>query len=163
MGSIWKQLEGYGIDPEPVFKEAGIDPDLLYDSGARISVQQFHDLEAKAIELSKDPHFGLTNAHFARPAHLGALGFAWLASSSLRTAFQRLSRYAKVIQENLAVDLDEDEEIVFGKSTYGSFTQEGCTDFDSVCLMGIGGEGIDLDAEVFAGAPLDSDDEGLGA
>ena len=35
-------------------------------------------------------------------------------------------------------------EIVFGKSTYGSFTQGGCTDFDSVCLLGIGGEGVSV-------------------
>jgi hypothetical protein len=35
-------------------------------------------------------------------------------------------------------------EIVFGKSTYGSFTQSGCTDFDSVCLLGIGGDGVSV-------------------
>ncbi len=31
---------------------------------------------------------------------------------------------------------------VFGFSTYGSFTQEGCFDLDSVSLMGIGGNGV---------------------
>lgn len=35
-----------------------------------------------------------------------------------------------------------DETVVLGAATYGSFTQGGCTDFDSVCLLGIGGEGI---------------------
>jgi len=38
------------------------------------------------------------------------------------------------------------KEIVLGGSTYGSFTQQGCTDFDSVCLLGIGGEGIGVSA-----------------
>ncbi len=109
MGSLWKQMEGYGIDPAPVFREVGIDPEMLYDSGARISVQQFQELEARAIELSDDPHFGITNAEFARPAHLGALGFAWLASSSLREAFQRMSRYSRVIQDRLQIGLEEDE------------------------------------------------------
>ena len=33
-----------------------------------------------------------------------------------------------------------------GGATYGSFTQEGCTDFDAVCLMGIGGEGLSVSA-----------------
>lgn len=33
-------------------------------------------------------------------------------------------------------------EIVFGQATYGSFTQAGCGGFDTVCLLGIGGEGI---------------------
>jgi hypothetical protein len=33
-------------------------------------------------------------------------------------------------------------QLVVGGATYGSFTQEGCTDFDSVCLMGLGGPGL---------------------
>jgi hypothetical protein len=34
------------------------------------------------------------------------------------------------------------KQLVFGGATYGSFSQEGCTDFDAVCLLGIGGNGI---------------------
>jgi len=34
------------------------------------------------------------------------------------------------------------KELVLGGATYGSFSQAGCTDFDSVCLLGIGGDGI---------------------
>ena len=108
MGSLWKQLEGYGIDPAPVFRAVGVDPEVLFDPGARITAQQFQELEAKAIELSDDPHFGLTNANYARPAHLGALGFAWLASSSLRQAFERMSRFSRVIQDKLQIGLEED-------------------------------------------------------
>jgi len=40
------------------------------------------------------------------------------------------------------------KEIVMGGATYGSFTQEGCTDFDSVCLLGIGGDGIAVSARL---------------
>lgn len=111
MGSLWKQMESYGIDPAPIFREAGIDPEVLFDPGARITMKQFQQIEAKAIEISDDPNFGLTNAQFARPAHLGALGFAWLASSSLRVAFQRMSRYARVIQDKLKIDLQEKDDL----------------------------------------------------
>ena len=38
------------------------------------------------------------------------------------------------------------EKIVLGSATNGSFTQSGCTDFDAVCLMGIGGQGISVSA-----------------
>jgi hypothetical protein len=37
-------------------------------------------------------------------------------------------------------------DLVFGGATYGSFTQEGCKGFDSVCLLGIGGDGIGVSA-----------------
>lgn len=30
-------------------------------------------------------------------------------------------------------------EKIYGLATYGSFTQKGCTDYDAVCLLGIGG------------------------
>ncbi len=35
---------------------------------------------------------------------------------------------------------------IFGGATYGSFTHEGCTDFDAVCLLGIGGAQLSLSA-----------------
>jgi len=35
LGALWEQLQGYGIDPEPLFREEGIDPEMLFDSGAR--------------------------------------------------------------------------------------------------------------------------------
>ena len=39
-------------------------------------------------------------------------------------------------------------EVLFGGATYGSFTQGGCTDFDAVCLLGIGGDGIGVSARL---------------
>jgi AraC-like DNA-binding protein len=110
LGALWRQLEGYGIDPEPLFREHGIDPGLLFDTGARVPAERLQRLNAAAAERSGDPFFGLRSADFFRPAHLGALGFAWLASSSLRTALERLSRYARVIQDRLLIELSEDPE-----------------------------------------------------
>jgi hypothetical protein len=39
-------------------------------------------------------------------------------------------------------------EIVMGGATYGSFTQDGCTDFDSICLLGIGGKAVSVSARM---------------
>ncbi len=36
--------------------------------------------------------------------------------------------------------------ILLGEATYGSFTRSGCSDADSVCLLGIGGDGISVSA-----------------
>ena len=40
------------------------------------------------------------------------------------------------------------KEVVMDGATYGSFTQEGCTDFESVCLLGIGGDSIGVSARL---------------
>lgn len=112
LGAVWKQLEGYGIEPEPLFRDSGLTPDILYDSGARVPLEQFQALNMRAQELSGDPFFGLKSARYARPVHLGALGFAWLASGTLRSAFERLSRYSRVIQDKLLVELEDDGEVL---------------------------------------------------
>jgi hypothetical protein len=36
LGALWTQLESYGIDPAPLFLEEGIDPETMFDQGARI-------------------------------------------------------------------------------------------------------------------------------
>jgi AraC-like DNA-binding protein len=112
LGALWRQLEGYGIDPEPLFREHGVDPQVLFDQGARIPFERVQQLNIAAADQSGDPFFGLKSAEFFRPAHLGALGFAWLASSSLRTALERLSRYARVIQEKLTIELSDEESLL---------------------------------------------------
>ena len=45
LGALWKQLEGYGIDPAPLFREEGIDPDTMFDSGARIPAETYQRLD----------------------------------------------------------------------------------------------------------------------
>ena len=52
--------------------------------------------------------------------------------------------YKKPLLEGITSVLPKD--VVLGGATYGAFTQGGCTDFDSVCLLGIGGEGISVAA-----------------
>lgn len=48
--------------------------------------------------------------------------------------------------EGLAAVLPK--EILLGSATYGSFTQSGANDADSVCLLGIGGDGISVSASL---------------
>jgi AraC-like DNA-binding protein len=111
--SLWTQVQGYGLDAASLFKEAGVDPELIFDSGARIPNERFEHLFDRAIELSHDPLFGLRAEEHFRPAHLGALGFAWLASSTIRMAFTRMSRYARMINDHLTVTLtDQGENLV---------------------------------------------------
>ena len=50
-----------------------------------------------AIEETEDPCFVLTAARQWHPGNYHALGYAWLASRSLREAMQRLIRYFRVV------------------------------------------------------------------
>ncbi|MFO7903845.1 MAG: FIST N-terminal domain-containing protein [Pirellulaceae bacterium] len=75
------------------------------------------------------------------------------AATSLRKAMNGIPLKAVIIsecfegktyKEKLLAGLSKvlDPDLLYGAATYGSFTQEGCTDFDSVCLLGIGGDGV---------------------
>lgn len=108
VSTLWKQIESYKLDPRALFQEAGIDPGLMFDGSARIPRAQIEDLTDRVVSLTGDDLFGIRQADYFRPSHLGALGFAWLASPTLRMALERLSRYARVINEQLTVSLSED-------------------------------------------------------
>ena len=110
ISSFWRLLEDSGIDPAPLFRKHGIESSTVIDPGARISYLKLDRVMAEAVEQSGDPFFSLKEAKYLLPSHLGPLGFAWLASTSLRSAFQRVQRYIKVLNENMRVTLRDSED-----------------------------------------------------
>ena len=105
---IWKTIEAYGKDPDPLFRELCIDPRLMRDPNARYEFKKIANLWAKASELSEDPCFGLKAAEYWHPSYLHALGYAWLASSTLRTAIDRFIRYKHMVAQGVEIHLEED-------------------------------------------------------
>ena len=102
---LWKYLESIDINPEPLYKKAGIRSELLLNSNARININQVDALWEQAAEIIEDPCFAIDMAEFWHPSHMGALGYAWLASSTLRQAFNRAVRYIHVVTEDLNLDV----------------------------------------------------------
>jgi len=107
---LWKILTKYGHDPEPVFFEEGVNKAMLYEEGTRISLNHINLLWVKAARLIDDPCFGLEAADFWHPSYFGALGYAWLASTTLRKALERLERYIRIISDETDVKLAECED-----------------------------------------------------
>ncbi len=104
---FWRLLELHGIDPEPVFRAAGLDPGLMDVPRARYGVDQRTAAWIKAAEIIGDPCFGLRMQEVLSPTDLHALGYALYASSTLRTALGRLSRYVHVINDGIGFALVE--------------------------------------------------------
>ncbi len=102
---LWKYLESIEIDPEPLYKKAGINPELLLNPGARINIQSIDTLWQQVDGVIDDPCFAIDMAAFWHPSHSGALGYAWLASSTLRRALKRVVRYIHVVSEDLNLNL----------------------------------------------------------
>ena len=106
----WKLLEDYGHNPESLFREVGLDPKLIHHPDARMSYEVADNLWSKTSDLIDDPCFGLHAVKHWHPSHFGALGYAWLASSSLRTAFNRFDRYVHTVSEFVDFQLEDTAE-----------------------------------------------------
>jgi AraC-like DNA-binding protein len=103
----WKLLEEYGHDPAPLFHDVGLNPNLYNNPDARMSYEIADNLWRKTSDLIDDPCFGLRAVKHWHPSLYGALGYAWLASSSLRTGFNRFDRYVHIVSEFLDFQLEE--------------------------------------------------------
>lgn len=108
ISSFWRQIQDNGIAPEPLFRKHGVPASKLFDPNARISDLLINRITAEVAELTNDPFFGLKEEQYFLPSHIGPLGFAWLASTSLRSAFERLQRYSDVIHEKIQIFITEE-------------------------------------------------------
>ena len=104
---IWRLIEHHGLAPEPLFRAAGIDPKIIHDPRAHIDRPKGDRLIRALAAQIPDPAFGLQATQCWHPSNLGALGYAWLSSSTLRTAFKRLVRYWRIVTADVDVRLDE--------------------------------------------------------
>jgi AraC-like DNA-binding protein len=104
---IDRTLRTYGCDPEPLFRQSGIDIRRTTDPNARFSVTRMQQLWQLAVNTTGDPCFGLSVAAQFQPAALHGLGFAWLASDTLRDALTRLVRFSRLISTATEIHLED--------------------------------------------------------
>lgn len=103
----WQLLEASGIDPAPHFAQWGLTKADLEDKDSRISYALSDVIWREAQALIDDPCAGLLTARFWHPSTFGVLGYAMLASSTLRRALERLIRYQRMVAEESRVSLTE--------------------------------------------------------
>ena len=89
--------KNYQVDPEPIFREAGLDTARINVPGARFSYAGLQSLWQRAVEVTGDPALGVAVGQHLRPTTLHALGYAWFASATLAGALACLARYYRVI------------------------------------------------------------------
>ncbi len=109
VGNLWRVIESYGLDPEALFKAEDLAIQWPIEPGTRVSYDKLDAVRARAAAASGDPLFGLRTASCLHPAQLGALGYAVLASETLRESFQRIHRFVRVINDQSRFDTFERE------------------------------------------------------
>lgn len=104
---IWKALQAHGLDSHSIFKQAGLDPTSLSDGNARYRLEDMTRLWEISLQETGDPCFGVEVGKSWVPTTFHALGFAWLASHTLKDALMRLTRYARIVNNSISAKLEE--------------------------------------------------------
>ena len=105
--ALARTLETYQIDPRELFARHGLTPEPFRDPDARIRVTTMDRIWLEAAKLTKDPLFGFEVGKSFHATNLHAIGYAWLASATLREGFHRLIRYRRLIATNSKLNLVE--------------------------------------------------------
>ena len=104
-------LAARGLDADAIVQAADLDPAQLRDPEQRIPLYAAKRLWVAAVHaVDGDPCFGLEVARNINPTTLHAVGFAWMASATLREATTRLVRYMRVINSVDDIELREEED-----------------------------------------------------
>ncbi len=103
----WKLFKAQGINPEKIFKKHHINIKELKSTGKRIQSSTVDSLWCDAEQLIGNGTFALDAYKYWHPGCLGALGYGWLSSSTLREGCNRLVRYFKVLNSDTAMEIEE--------------------------------------------------------
>lgn len=102
--TILRALSAHGHDARAIALRAGIDPDAL-DPERRVPRAALTSLWELAVEATGDPAFGLEVPRHAAQTTFHALGYAVLASATMKEALERIIRHRRLAGDVLALRL----------------------------------------------------------
>jgi AraC-like DNA-binding protein len=105
--AILRALAARGLDAQRFARDAGIDPVALQAPDARVPRASLTRLWRLAVEATNDACFGLSVSRFTTQTSFHALGYAVLASTTLKEAFERIIRYRRLIGDVVQLSLTE--------------------------------------------------------
>lgn len=106
--TIVRALDAQGLDGPAIAARAGIEHSALADADARVPRPALTRLWRLAVEETGNPAFGLIAARHTLQTTFHALGYAVLASSTLREAVERIVRYRRLIGDVIQLRLEDD-------------------------------------------------------
>ncbi len=108
--SIASALEQRGIEPAGVFEKANVPMYNTVDPLRRMTNAEVSALFRESVKATGDPCFGLFVAEAFHISQLHALGFALLASTTIRDFCLRLQNFYRLASQNLEFELIESDD-----------------------------------------------------
>jgi AraC-like DNA-binding protein len=105
--AIAAALEQCGVDPKTVFEQCEIPLPTTTDPLLRLNNIQISKLFKASVEATSIPSFGLLVGQTLHPGNLHAMGYALMASTTLRDFATRLSNYYKLVSQSAEIRIEE--------------------------------------------------------
>lgn len=105
--AIATALEQQGVDAEAIFNSCDVPLPTTTDPMLRLTNSEISKLFKASVEATGDPGFGLLVGEGMHPGNLHALGYALMASTSLRDFCQRLQNYYTIVSQSARIRTEE--------------------------------------------------------
>lgn len=73
----------------------------------RMTNREVSALFRESVKVTGDPGFGLSVGNVLHPGNLHAIGYALMASTSLRDFAQRLCNYYRIVSQSANIRIEE--------------------------------------------------------
>lgn len=90
-------LARYQIDPAEFFRGVGVGPTPWANPDARFDLETMRNIWDGLVRQTRNPDIGFEVGMAIRPANLHALGYACLASRTIREVLERIVRYHRLV------------------------------------------------------------------
>lgn len=97
----------WGVRPEALFEGLGVDPSRFTEPGERVPLGVVSRVAERAIALTKEPGLGVYLGLSMKVSSHGWVGFAAMASSTVRDALELAVRFAPTRSDALALHVRE--------------------------------------------------------
>ena len=104
---LWRYLDANKVDADALFKQFGLDPELIHEPRTRYPYKLLCQVWVEAAKITQNECVGFESVRHYSPLDLNALGVTFLSSATLMDAFQRLVRYESVINSSLTFSIVE--------------------------------------------------------
>lgn len=94
---------------------AQIDPDLLKQTEARISGEQFQAFIHHLLQQSGDPLFGLKSSEYVQPGSYSVLGYIVMSCATLGEAIERILPYEKLVGDMGITTLEPEGDCILAR------------------------------------------------
>ncbi len=96
----------FGVDPERILKNVGLDPAVLDNPDNFISYAHYRQLLVEAVEATGCERFGLLISKMLGPQSLGVVGFSMQQSPDFGTALSVLSQFFHLHDQHGTITVD---------------------------------------------------------